>query len=469
MIENLREWTLFWSIPVSHSILNLKVETWIWWWSRLTKRTITNASSDRIQIQMEIHIGFTFRWPTDIRNRRLRWTLPTWLNSQVCSSRVLGPADSPIRSTTTRRQSKLYLLTHRWHRIANEVVYKRIMRRGRVFYNVEFEYEFEYDNDTVWFATCIPYTYSMLIRYIKSIEDNIVNAAKQEETSFFTRKFSMLRPNKGKICEVKSIGKSLGGVNIPLLEITDFDCSKDELGKRKVIILWGRVHPGETNASWVTHRIISYLLGNSQIAKGLRQRVIFHIIPMINPDGVILGNHRWSFLGRDINRSFEHPNSKLEPEPYQIRQHFKNIQKDAFQLGKCDKILAFIDIHAHSNRKSIFMYGPHYPLHSSNYMKIRVIPKLMSERTVMFRFYSCKFRTESYKENWARLSLWRDFKIQTSLTIESSFHGYLNSNRETKVFNEANLQYFGQSFWQSIFEYLLILEENKRQKVLLAK
>jgi hypothetical protein len=71
----------------------------------------------------------------------------------------------------------------------------------------------------------------------------------------------------------------------------------------------------------------------------------------------------------------------------------------AFELGRFDKILAFIDIHAHSNRKSLFMYGPHYPLHSGNYMKIRVIPKLMSERTPMFRFYSCKFRSEEYKQN----------------------------------------------------------------------
>ena len=39
------------------------------------------------------------------------------------------------------------------------------------------------------------------------------------------------------------------------------------------------------------------------------------------------------------------------------------------------------------------MYGPHYMLHEENYMKIRMIPKLISERTDMFRYYSCKFAT----------------------------------------------------------------------------
>ena len=55
------------------------------------------------------------------------------------------------------------------------------------------------------------------------------------------------------------------------------------------------------------------------------------------------------------------------------------------------------------------------------------------------------------------------------MTIESSFHGFLNDERETKIFTESNLQLFGQKFCQSILEYSLILEENQRQKIELAK
>lgn len=120
---------------------------------------------------------------------------------------------------------------------------------------------------------------------------------------------------------------------------------------------------------------------------------------MINPDGVVGGNHRCSFIGKDINRCFEKPHQQLEPEPFLVRKHIKKIQKQASDAGVSEKIMAFIDIHSHSNRKSIFMYGPHYPLHSNNYMNIRVIPKLMDERSQMFRFYSCKFKAEKYKEN----------------------------------------------------------------------
>lgn len=87
------------------------------------------------------------------------------------------------------------------------------------------------------------------------------------------------------------------------------------LNKRKIVLICGRVHPGETNASWMTHGIIDYLLGDTHTVRELRDKVIFHIIPMINPDGVVAGNHRCSFIGKDINRCFENPNQKLEPEP----------------------------------------------------------------------------------------------------------------------------------------------------------
>ena len=61
-----------------------------------------------------------------------------------------------------------------WHRLSKDVIYKREYRKGRVFFSLEFQYEFEYDDDIVWFATSIPYTYSMLLKYIKSIEDKVI-------------------------------------------------------------------------------------------------------------------------------------------------------------------------------------------------------------------------------------------------------------------------------------------------------
>lgn len=84
-----------------------------------------------------------------------------------------------------------------------------------------------------------------------------------------------------------------------------------------------RIHPGETNGSYIMHGFLQFILSKDKMANELRDRLIFKIIPMLNPDGVIVGNHRTSFIGRDVNRQFAQPNPKLTPETYKIRELIK--------------------------------------------------------------------------------------------------------------------------------------------------
>ena len=93
-----------------------------------------------------------------------------------------------------------------------------------------------------------------------------------------------------------------------MLTITDFSHTKDEELRKKVIVITGRVHPGESNASWVVHGLIRFLLKKDKVSEALRKRIIFKVIPMINADGVAIGNTRCSFIGRDVNGLFGNPN-----------------------------------------------------------------------------------------------------------------------------------------------------------------
>lgn len=45
----------------------------------------------------------------------------------------------------------------------------------------------------------------------------------------------------------------------------------------------------------------------------LLSKVIFKIIPMANPDGVIYGNFRTNYLGIDLNRGFDSNDDVLNP------------------------------------------------------------------------------------------------------------------------------------------------------------
>lgn len=78
---------------------------------------------------------------------------------------------------------------------------------------------------------------------------------------------------------------------------------------KKVVIITGRVHPGESNGSYMMQGFLKFLVSNDERAVELRKRIILKIVPMINPDGVIVGNYRTSLSGNDLNRQFLRPHS----------------------------------------------------------------------------------------------------------------------------------------------------------------
>jgi murein tripeptide amidase MpaA len=47
---------------------------------------------------------------------------------------------------------------------------------------------------------------------------------------------------------------------------------------------------------------IDFLISDTKEAEELRDRANFFIVPMLNPDGVIMGNSRVSGAGKDLNR-----------------------------------------------------------------------------------------------------------------------------------------------------------------------
>jgi Zinc carboxypeptidase len=59
----------------------------------------------------------------------------------------------------------------------------------------------------------------------------------------------------------------------------------------------GRVHPGETPASWMMKGMLEFLTGDSPQAVLLRQIYVIYIVPILNPDGVSYGNNRCSLAG----------------------------------------------------------------------------------------------------------------------------------------------------------------------------
>lgn len=76
------------------------------------------------------------------------------------------------------------------------------------------------------------------------------------------------------------------------------------LQKKKAVVISARVHPGEAPSSWMMKGFMDFITSDSYVAKKLRHKFIFKLVPMLNPDGVVVGNTRSSLTGRDLNRQY---------------------------------------------------------------------------------------------------------------------------------------------------------------------
>ncbi len=112
----------------------------------------------------------------------------------------------------------------------------------------------------------------------------------------------------------ETLCKTLGGINCELLTITAPEKGNRpvKLRKKKMgVVITSRVHPGETVGSWMMKGLLEFLLGGDKEAVMLRERCVFKIVPMLNPDGVIQGNYRTGLAGSDLNRRYLTPSKVL--------------------------------------------------------------------------------------------------------------------------------------------------------------
>lgn len=349
-----------------------------------------------------------------VRFHILNFTKSASLYSQGMQPMVLQPDSSwkPSGYNLIYRPSKLNSLIN------------------RTYYSLSFTYSFPTPMEKVYFAYAIPYQYSQLNRLLAEI------------------------PPNGIIIKRETLCRSLGGVEVPLLVVTD--CTVPVEDKASVVVT-ARVHPGETIGSWMMEGLIRLLVSEDELAKGLRKRLIFYIIPMLNPDGVLLGNYRTGLSGSDLNRQFQSPSSLLHPTVYSLKSLLA-------RLKRSHRLLAFLDLHAHSQQKSVFLYGPHYPLHSVRYGKARVLPRLICAESPLYRYQACRFRNERSKRKAARLVIWKELKLTNCYTVEASFYGYIAEDRSTVPFTQLHAMEAGEAIAKGLFAYVQLEEARKHSK-----
>lgn len=141
-------------------------------------------------------------------------------------------------------------------------------------------------SDIAWFAYFAPYS-------MDRHHDLISEAAASEGVSY------------------RKLGDTLDGQPIDYLTFGEGDFN---------VWLTARQHPGETQAEWWMEGMLEQMTDPSDsVARELRKRCTFHVVPNCNPDGSRRGHLRTNACGANLNREWESPSAERSPEVLAIR------------------------------------------------------------------------------------------------------------------------------------------------------
>lgn len=228
----------------------------------------------------------------------------------------------------------------------------------------------------------------------------------------------------------------------------DKDPTSEKAMSKKGIFISARVHPGESNASWMMKGLIDFLVSNAPEARALREKFVFKIVPMINPDGVINGNYRCSLCGSDLNRRYKTPSKVLHPVVHSIKRLVKSFSKER-------ELALFCDLHGHSRRKNIFMYG-NSGTTPQEQCESRMFPYILSKLCDFFSFEQCRFSMHRSKEATARIAIYKEVKIPAVFTLEASFSGADRGSLKDHHFTSEHLMLMGRKVLETLIVYAKI-------------
>uniref|UniRef100_A0A672U3J3 Cytosolic carboxypeptidase 2 n=1 Tax=Strigops habroptila TaxID=2489341 RepID=A0A672U3J3_STRHB len=311
-----------------------------------------------------------------------------------------------------------------WRRVGTDVRYYRgggDSDEGPTTFHLSWSMRFPHDSDTCFFAHSYPYTYTELQRYLRALAGD---------------------PVRSRYCAVRALCHSLAGNPVYVLTITS-TCST---APKRAVVLSARAHPGESGGSWAMRGCLDFLLSARADARLLRHLFVFKVVPMLNPDGVVVGNSRCSLSGRDPNRAYATAMPRAFPAVWHLRAMVERVLAER-------EVVLYCDFHGHSRKNNVFMYGCDGSGASAKLrLHQRVFPFMFSKNAPdKFSFPSCKFKVQKSKLGTGRVVMWR-LGVSNSYTMEAAFGGSTLGGRRSH-FTVQDLTALGSHLCDTLLDF----------------
>ncbi|XP_064922447.1 cytosolic carboxypeptidase 2 isoform X10 [Columba livia] len=308
-----------------------------------------------------------------------------------------------------------------WRRVGTDIQYYRRGVEEPAAFCLSWTVCFPHDGDTCFFAHSYPYTYSDLRRYLRALCRD---------------------PARSRLCTVRALCRSLAGNTVYLLTIG----SPAAAASKRVVVLSARAHPGESGGSWAMRGLLDFLLSADADAQLLRRLFDFMVVPMLNPDGVVVGNSRCSLAGRDPNRAYGTARGGSFPGVWHLRAMVERVLAER-------EVVLYCDFHGHSRKNNVFMYGcDGGGAGSGSRLRQRVFPLMLSKNAPdKFSFPSCKFKVQKSKAGTGRVVMWR-LGVLHSYTMEAAFGGSTLGGRNSH-FTVQDLKSLGSQLCDTLLDF----------------
>ena len=145
----------------------------------------------------------------------------------------------------------------------------------------------------------------------------------------------------------------------------------------------------------------------------------------------------------DLNRRWKGPNRALHPTIFALKKAIKALQKER-------PIELICDLHGHSRRHNIFMYGCDIP---GKPAATRAFPFIVSKLSTHFSYRFCSFRMQKSKESTMRITEFKDTRVPAVYTLEASFYGPTAGPLQGQHYSMEHLQEMGMQLAKALMIY----------------
>lgn len=213
--------------------------------------------------------------------------------------------------------------------------------------------------------------------------------------------------------------------------------ASDKKKSKKIIVLMARLHPGESVSSLALNGFIQELINmeSGLEAAFLRDNFSFLIFPMMNPDGVSIGNSRCSLAGNDLNQVWDKPDRFVHPEIYYAKRVLMKTQKD-------HEILFFADFHGNYLKSGYFLHGSSYQLQGKAAKEMKELPSILEGNAPFFSMINTRLLAPTEKRDSASVVVGRELGVQHSYSVQLS----ISQSAEQIPFTTESYLKFGKDF-----------------------